>query len=152
MNVKAVTKMLYDRAQADTGTGGLFDSGGALINAFNFTRAAPGTAKPFVVFEIEGGTPEQDDTFDEDQVEIQVVFGIAEDLTDAAWFASESDIANRIYELFHRWTGTLSGGWTASKMWRVSSAPLQENPYDAVWGESYRLRITKAANVPPTLE
>lgn len=156
---------IITRAQADTGSGGLFETGAQLVNAIGYaveSRIAAGfNAKmPYISFSFLQS--EQADGYDYDLCAILVQFHVWNTMARDA----DSDICHTILERlsgnattqadrepdygFHRWTGDLYLGlpppdpiWKLSKMHLVT--PNVESHEDGVWHfiQTYRVHASR---------
>jgi hypothetical protein len=102
---------IRDRLLADTGTGGLFNVTTPLLTDVHFARANKHSpSDKYIVLVVANTTPEDDMDNDLINFEINVniylgtVYGNAPVL---------SNIIDRVYDLLHDWTPTLSA-WTPS--------------------------------------
>lgn len=131
MNNPDIYKMLYDRAYADTGTGGLFSNQmgeSALVTGWFSALAPTNQTFPYCVASIASKTPEDGFAVDLLRVRWRVsVFSLVRN-----GLASPSGVLRRIYGDwsasgsqtygFHRWlpSMTSSDGWAASAMRFIS--------------------------------
>jgi len=139
MNIAELTKVVRARAVADTGTGGLFEAGNEIINAFNAWRVAPKTSMPYGWFEI--ASAEQDDTIPRDEYIATVRLHLTTDVT--AGFGYPDEILDRYFALYHRWTPALVGGWTAGIMVCSRFGMIGEDNEYHFWLD-FELRVSKA--------
>ena len=139
MNLALVSAAIETRITGDTGTGGLMETGGGLINGVWFDTPIGGAAKPFVV--VSFPSSEQDDTFAKDAVDISVEFVVAIDRRSGT-FATDSAILKRLEARFHRWAMTLTG-YNATAMGRISGTTLHDEQ-TRHYVEQYAVRIEEA--------
>lgn len=140
MNLAGLTAAIRARAVADTGAGGLFETGNPILTAFNAWRVAPKSAMPYGWFEIVAAV--QDDTVPRDEYIATVRLNCVTEAS--AGFATPDAILDRYYALFHRWTPTLSGGWTAGIMVRIGLGARPEETDEFHFIDDYELRVSKA--------
>lgn len=145
MNTAAIGKVIYDRAQADTGSGGLFNSGNELITGIYNTFAPFDTAYPYIVYFLPAVTATT--AFRKEIVQVDVQFSLFVETTGGSSGSSSgydgllvaSNILARVYGDsataqsfgtptygFQRWKPTLSGSWTADTMIHQNSATQHE--------------------------
>lgn len=139
MNLADLTTVVRARAVADTAAGGLFNVTTPLLTAFNAWWVAPKSVMPYGWFEIPAAV--QDDTIPRDEYIATVRMHLTTDVTGG--FSSPDAILDRYYALFHRWTPTLTGGWTAGLMVRQSLGMVAEENEYHFWDE-YQIRVSKA--------
>lgn len=126
--------MLRNRAIADTGTGGLFNTTTPLIYAWNWNAVPEGTQYPYVVQSVASLTSQN--AFQKDVVACTVRFGIWHERSsniDPTPYTTVSNIEARIYGNwsssspgtaptygFHRFSPSFSG-WTGTAMEYVTT-------------------------------
>ena len=143
MSTAAVSKAIRTRALADTGAGGLFETGNPLLTGWFWDWAPPEQAFPYVVLTFI--STQEDDTFDRDEyiarMQIALYCGRESSLTTA------NTIIQRIRTLFHRWNPTAIDGWIGGIMARTGGNENHtEEAYNFV--EEYELRVAKTAVIP----
>lgn len=141
MNLADLTAKVRARAVADTGSGGLFNVASPLVTAFNAWRVEPEASMPYGWFEIVSAV--QDDTIPVDEYVATVRMHLTCDVN--AGFSNPDAILDRYFALFHRWTPTLTGGWTAGTMERRSFGMVAEDNEYHFW-DDYQIRISKAVS------
>lgn len=142
MSVAAVAKAIRTRALADTGAGGLFQTGTPLITGWFWSWAPPAQAFPYVVANFINTS--EDDTFDRDEYVARIQFSIYLGRESAE--STAITIANRIRTRFHRWLMGNVDGWIAGQMARRDGNENHtEEAYNFV--EEYDVRVAKTAAV-----
>jgi hypothetical protein len=151
MNQVKLWEAIRARALADTGSGGLFETGeDALITGIYNTLAPPTVVDeddPYIVFSVASAS--QNDAFNMDVIEYTIRFSVFSPVTSG--LAVPSAIIDRLYGNgvgssgnlatygFHRWQPSLSGSsWGSSVMYRIDQDTAHsESVYNFV--ETYKV-------------
>jgi hypothetical protein len=154
MNQVELWEKIKARAEADTGTGGLFKVGDELVSGIYNTLAPPEVVTeedPYIVFSVASAS--QDDAFDLDVITYTFRFSVFSPVS--VGLAIPGAIIDRLYGNgvassgnlatygFHRWLPSLTGGWTASVCHRIDQdTNHSEDVYQFV--ETFRVTCSKA--------
>lgn len=143
MSVAAVSKAIRTRALADTGAGGLFQTGSPMLTGWFWDWAPPAQAFPYVVMTFVDTT--EDDTFERDEYAARVQLAVY--LGRESTIETAVTIVERIRTRFHRWNPASLDGWVGGIMARKNgNTNHTEEAYNFV--EEYELRMAKSAAVP----
>lgn len=104
MNIGFVWKAIIDRMLADTGAGGLFQTGSPLITTVYVGQAPASTAYPYI--QITQAAETEEDTFAKDAVELDVYFNVYATYDTANSRTTVDTITTRLRTLFHRFVLT----------------------------------------------
>lgn len=142
---------IRDRAASDTGSGGLFDTGGALITAFYYAALPPETAMPYCYFMVASDSANNTFTMNGSMVEFRIVTCVSRAFSTDP-IARGSAILKRIYGNsasgsltptygFHRYDIALTD-WTATTIEYQRTIELHEETYYA-WSQEFKLWLFK---------
>lgn len=158
MNVLAIYNAIATRLQADTGSGGLFNATSALVFGLFNNYASGELFFPLLVVDV--GIV-NDDAFASDILEVTI---IVHTFTAASFAAVDnySSILDRIYGNavqqsgrvptygLHRWSMTLSGGWTASPLHQVDMRQLPSEDEQVAYHfiQTFKTIVSRTASSP----
>lgn len=108
MNIGYVWQAILDRMLADTGAGGLFQTGPPLITTAYVGQAPASTAYPYI--QITQAAEGEEDTYAKDAIELDVYFNVYHTYDTANARTTVDTITARLRTLFHRYILTPPSG------------------------------------------
>jgi hypothetical protein len=150
VDLAALYKVIYDRAVADTGSGGLFNSGTPLITGIFNNSVASSAVLPYIVYNVAADTAMHAFTRDIFRYQFRLQVYVARNTADP--FLVGSNIIKRAFGDssggsapsygFHRWTPSLAGSWVSTTV--LSLGEHQEHTDDCFcWVQDYWSLVSK---------
>lgn len=142
MSWAAVATGIRALLTADTGSGGLFNSGSELINAVYVDEAAENADVPFLVL-THIAPSEEFPMFNDSSEAIEYEFQAGVYTNKDVGLATHGAIQSRVRTVLRRQTPTVSGGWRVSKIESGGEVDHQTIDDFRSTADSYSIFISK---------
>jgi hypothetical protein len=147
MELASLWVALRARATSDTGAGGLFQTGSAMLTGMYNTQAPTSASGNYAVYSVASAVSEDAFSLDLTPVTFRVAVYVPKKPSDSSDpMLKLSNIVSRLHARYHRWTPTLSGSmsWTSTA---IQFAQVIENHEEDVYSmvAEFKLHVSKAA-------